>query len=592
MKRRTLLSTLLSRLGRYRAPALRAAGCSALEVAFDVLIPYATALLIDRGILAADADAVRRYGLLMLLLAALSLCCGVGAGRQAAFAASGFASNLRRAMFRNVQRLALADVERFGTASLVTRMTTDVNNMQISLQQILCVTVRAPLRLLLSVGMCLVIDARLSLVFLVALVVLAVALALILRRVTKRFAAVFAQYDALNGQVKENIGAIRTVKAFVREDYERRRFVASADKLYRFFVRAENLMALTNPLMNLVVYACLLALGWFGARFVVGGTLTTGELTSLFTYALGILTSLMMLSVIFVMLSMSAASGRRVAEVLVARPGMEEAAEAVEAVADGRVELRHVSFAYPDSDVPALTDVSFALPAGASLGIIGATGSGKSTLAHLICRLIDPTGGAVLVGGRDVRTYSLDALRGAVSTVLQGDVLFSGTVLENLRWGAADASEADARVALAAADALDFVEALPLGPASHVEQGGANFSGGQRQRLCLARAVVRRPRVLVLDDALSACDAATQGRIRHALRTALPQSTLLVIAQRVSAVRACRRILVLDAGRVAGLGTHEELLRSSAVYREIAALQEEGMGDFDLPAAAPPATPC
>ena len=590
-----MFRTLLRQVGSYRRASLLTPLFTAAEVVTDVLIPYVTAMLIDKGILVGDVQRIYGYGALMLGLAFLSLTFGILAGRSAATASTGFAANLRSAMYRNIQRFAFSDIDKYSTGGLVTRMTTDVNNLQNAYQQILRVTVRAPFRLVLSVVMCLVIDARLSLIFLVAIAVLGLSLYNIISRVARLFARVFEQYDALNRSVQENVAAIRVVKAFVREGYEAEKFSRAAEGLYRLYVRAESLMALNHPVMNLVVYGCIIALSWWGAHFIVGGTLTTGELTSLFTYVMSILQALMMLSMIFVMLTQSAASGRRVAEIIDERPDIVNPVSAVTRVADGSVEFRDVRFDYESTAAAtvrqqagvsrrsALYDVTFRIDSGQTVGIIGGTGSGKSTLVSLISRLYDVSEGAVLVGGRDVREYDLTALRTAVAVVLQNNTLFTGTVLDNLRWGNPQATLEECRHACRLACADEFVEQLPEGYNTRVEQGGANLSGGQRQRLCIARALLKQPHVLVLDDSTSACDTATDARIQRAFREELPGVTKLIIAQRISTVQHCDRILVLSGGAVAGFGTHERLLEENALYREIYDLQHTDLGDFDAP---------
>ena len=579
-----MIKTLLRHVGRYWKAALLTPTFIMLEVVLDVLIPYVTAWLIDRGITAGNLSEVYRYGGLMLVMAFLSLAMGILAGRFSSYAGSGFAANLRNAMYRNIQRFAFSDIDKYSTAGLVTRMTTDVSNVQNAFQMILRITVRAPFSLLLSIIMCFVISGQMSVIFLVASVLLAIVLVLIIRKVSSIFAQVFQQYDVLNRTVQENVNAIRVVKAFVREDHEKEKFGAAARGLYNLYVKAESLMALNNPVMNMVVYGCIIAISWFGAQFIVGGQLTTGQLTSLFSYVMSILMSLMMLSMIFVQITMSAASGRRIAEVLNEVPDIVNPENADTDIPDGRIDFDHVSFAYKGgSGEYALHNIDLHIASGQTVGVIGGTGSGKSSLITLVSRLYDVSRGRVAVGGKDVRTLDLTTLRHAVSVVLQQNMLFSGTVLENLRWGNATATLDECREACRIACADEFIETMPQGYDSTIEQGGTNLSGGQRQRLCIARALLKKPLVLVLDDSTSACDNATDARIRQALRGQMPGVTKLIIAQRVSSIKDCDSIVVLDGGRLSGCGTHSELLATNDIYREICALQDEDGADFDKP---------
>lgn len=579
-----MYKTLARHISQYRTASVLTPVFTALEVVVDVLIPYVTAFLIDRGINAGDMEQIYSYGALMIALAFLSLGFGILSGRFSAYASTGFAANLRAAMYRNIQRFAFSDIDKYSTSGLITRMTTDVNSLQNAYQQILRITVRAPFRLVLSILMCLVIDARLSLIFVVALLILSVTLYQVISRVARLFQQVYAKYDELNQSVQENIAAIRVVKAFVREDYENRKFARASEGLYKLYVKAESLMALNHPVMNLVVYGCIIALSWLGAHYIVEGSLTTGELTSLFTYVMSILMSLMMLSMIFVMLTQSAASARRVAEVIDEQADIVNPEHPVTHVADGSLEFRAVRFDYSKEEKhrrSALYNISFSVRSGETIGVIGGTGSGKSTLASLISRLYDPTKGEVLVGGLNVKDYDLTTLRSAVSVVLQQNILFSGTILDNLRWGNPDATLEQCQQACRVACADEFIDQMPDGYNTHIEQGGTNVSGGQKQRLCIARALLKNPRILVLDDSTSACDTATDGRIRQALHTQLPNMTKLIIAQRILSVRDCDRILVLDNGVVTGFDTHEQLLKNNSLYQEIYAIQNEDIGDFD-----------
>lgn len=579
-----MLKTLLANVREYTRASVLAPLLTVGEVVMEVLIPIACALIIDRGIQAGDMGAVLMYGALMLLCALASLACGVLAGKYAAEASAGFAANLRDAMYENVQTFSFSNIDRFSTAGLVTRLTTDVTNVQNSYMMILRIAVRAPISLVSSIVACVAISAGLSLVFVVAIVVLAAAMCALLLSVTPVFDQVFSKYDELNAGVQENVGAIRVVKAFVREGHEIKRFRGAAERLYKLFVKAEGRMALTMPLMMLVMYAAVIALSWFGAQFVVAGSITTGELTSLFTYVTQILTSLMMFSMVFVMVSMSVANACRIVEVLDERPDITNPERPVREVADGSIDFDHVSFSYASgSGELVLSDIDLHIESGETIGIVGGTGSGKSTLVSLVSRLYDASDGSVRVGGRDVRDYDLETLRREVSVVLQGNILFSGTVLENLRWGDKDANEAQCREACELACADEFVEAMPEGYETLIERGGTNVSGGQRQRLCIARALVKRPRVLILDDSTSAVDTATDARIREAFATKIPDVTKLIISQRISSVADADRIIVLDEGRISGFGTHAELLETNDIYRDIYQAQTGASGDFDRP---------
>ena len=603
-----MLKTLYKQIGEYKTASVLTPLFTSLEVVMDVLIPYVTARLIDDGLNAGNMGDVYFYGAVMVGMACVSLLFGILAGRYSAYASSGFAANLRRAMYRNVQTFSFSDIDKFSTSGLVTRMTTDVTNLQNAYQQILRVTVRAPYRLVLSIVMCVVINPQLSFIFIIATVILSVFLYLVISKVAKLFTQVFQQYDVLNQCVQENISGIRVVKAFVREDYETLKFSRAAQGLYRLYVRSERLMALNHPVMNMVVYGCIIAISWFGAHLVVGGSLTTGELTSLFTYVMSILMSLMMLSMIFVMLTMSAASGKRVAEVIDEKADIVDPEKPVYELQSGAIDFENVCFAYHGMSLKqlerfgklfdslrkllgqkalegdyALRNITLSVKSGESIGIIGGTGSGKSSLVNLVSRLYDATEGTVKVGGRDVRSYALAALRNSVSVVLQKNVLFSGTILDNLRWGNAEATLEQCREACRCACADEFIDQLPDGYETRVEQGGANFSGGQRQRLCIARALLKRPKVLILDDSTSACDTATDAKIRKALREELPAMTKLIIAQRIASVQDCDRILVMENGQVSGFDTHERLLQTNELYREIYQIQTEDGGDFDEP---------
>ncbi len=590
-----MIKTLYQQIRQYRTASLLTPAFTALEVLMDVLIPYVTASLIDKGIIAGDMESVYFYGAVMMGMALLSLVFGILGGRCSAYAATGFAANLRSAMYRNIQRMAFSDIDKYATSGLVTRMTTDVNALQSAFQQIMGISVRAPFKLLLSILMCLVIDARLSLIFLIALVILSFSLYHIISRVARLFQQVFVKYDDLNQSVQENITGIRLVKAFVREDYENAKFAKAAENLYKLYVKAESLMAWNHPIMNMVVYSCIIALSWMGAHYIVEGTLTTGELTSLFTYVMSILMSLMMLSMVFVMLTQSAASAKRVAEIIEEEPDIVNPANGITTVPDGSIEFRGVRFDYRSKDedqrskvsplLPhkrsALYNITFSVKSGETIGVIGGTGSGKSTLVNLISRLYDPREGEVCVGGHNVKDYDLTALRHAVSVVLQQNILFSGTVLDNLRWGNPDATLEECRYACQMAQADEFVSQMPEGYNTRIEQGGTNVSGGQKQRLCIARALLKHPKILVLDDSTSACDTATDAKIREAIHHQLPEMTKIIIAQRILSVRDCDRILVLDNGVVTGFDTHDNLLKTNTLYQEINAIQTENIGDFD-----------
>ncbi len=580
----SVIRSLLAHVGQYKKDSILTPAFMVLEVTMEVLIPYVTASIIDDGIQAGNLNHVFAYGGLMLLLAFLSLTGGVLSARFGASASTGFARNVRQAMFEKVQTFSFSNIDKFSTAGLITRMTTDVMNLQNAYMMILRIAVRAPLMLIFSFIMCFVIHARLSLIFLGVMALLALFMVLVMRRTIPMFTQVFQRYDDLNASVQENVSAIRVVKAFVREDYENDKFTRAATNLANLFIRTERIMVTFSPVMNLAVYGCLLSLGWFGAHFIVQGSLTTGNLTSLFTYVMQMLMSLMMLSMIFVMITMSTASAKRIAEVLEETPDLSDPAAPLTEVPDGSIDFDHVCFAYHSgTGEDTLHDIDLHIRSGETVGIIGGTGSGKSTLVSLISRLYDVTAGAVRVGGVDVREYDMEALRNQVSVVLQKNVLFSGTILENLRWGNPDATLEQCREAARLACADEFVLQRPDGYDTHIEQGGANVSGGQRQRLCIARALLKNPKVLILDDSTSAVDTATDAAIRAALREHIPGTTKIIISQRISSVQDADRVLVLDNGRVSGFDTHENLLRDNAVYREICQAQQEAGGDFDRP---------
>ena len=579
-----MLRTLLKQVKQYKTASLLTPVFIMLEVVLDVLIPFVTAKLIDNGISAGHMPSVYKYGLIMIVMAFLSMMAAIMAGKYASYASSGFACNLRDAMYKNIQRFAFSDIDKYSTSGLVTRMTTDVTNLQNAYQQIIRTSVRAPFNLLSSIVMCFVISPQLSLIFIIASVVLGIILAFIISKVSKMFALVFKQYDVLNAVVQENVSGIRVVKAFVREDHENAKFWKAAKRLYDLNVKAESLMALNRPVMNMVVYGCIIAISWFGAQFVVGGSLTTGQLTSLFTYVMSILMSLMMLSMIFVTITQSVASGQRVAQVINEVPDIVNPEDADTDIPDGRIDFNHVYFAYKGgSGEYALSNIDLHIGSGESIGVIGGTGSGKSSLINMVSRLYDPSKGTVMVGGKDVTTYDLTALRNSVAVVLQKNVLFSGTIMDNLRWGDENATLEQCQEACRVACADEFINEMPDGYNTRIEQGGTNVSGGQKQRLCIARALLKKPKVMVLDDSTSACDNATDARIRAALRDNLPEMTKLIIAQRISSIKDCDRILVLDNGKVVGFDTHEHLLNSCRIYQEICAIQEEAGGDFDKP---------
>ncbi|MFR3759509.1 ABC transporter ATP-binding protein [Hungatella sp.] len=582
-----MIKTLLKQVKQYKRESLLTPLFTALEVLLEVLIPFITASIIDKGIEQGNIGQVYFYGGLMLIMAFLSLLSGVLAGKYAAAASSGFACNLRDGMYENIQRFSFSNIDKYSTAGLVTRMTTDVTNVQNSYQMILRIAVRAPLMLVCSMAMCFFINGKLSLIFLAAITVLAAALGLIMTRTTKIFDEVFRKYDDLNASVQENVSAIRVVKAFVREEHENNKFTRAAENLYRLFVKAEGLLALNNPVMMLVVYGCIISLSWFGAKFIVVGGLTTGELTSMFSYVMSVLMSLMMLSMIFVMVTMSAASGRRIAQVLDEKADLTNPENPLMSIPDGSISFSHVSFSYKHgSGEETLHDIDLQIRPGETIGIIGGTGSGKSSLVNLISRLYDVDKGVVRVGGNDVRRYDMEVLRDQVAVVLQKNVLFSGTILDNLRWGREDATWEECREACRQACADEFIEQFPDQYETWIEQGGNNVSGGQKQRLCIARALLKKPKILILDDSTSAVDTATDAKIRESFVQKIPGTTKLVIAQRISSVQDADRILVLDDGRISGFDTHENLLRTNEIYCEIYETQMKGGGDFDQPSSA------
>jgi len=577
-----MIGTLLKEVRQYKVPALLTPLWTTLEVIMWILIPYVTASLIDDGVMAGNLSNVYKYGSWMAVLALLSTVFGVLAGWFAAWSSSGLAANLRSAMYRSIQRYSFSDIDKYSTAGLVTRMTTDVASIQNAFQMLLRTSFRAPLNMVSALAMCFLIHRRLSIVFLVAMLILSVFLALLISRAARLFKEILLKVDALNGVVQENVSAIRVVKAYVREDHEISKFDKAVLNLFTMNVRVETLMALNRPVMNLIVNGCIIALSWFGARFIVDGSLTTGELTSLFSYVMTVLSSLMMLSMVIVQLTQSFASGSRIAEVIEEVPDMEEPADPVLEVPSGSIDFDSVYFSYGKGGDYALEGIDLHILPGETIGIIGGTGSGKSTLGALVSRLYDVSEGTVRVGGIDVRNFSLKTLRSSVAVVLQKNTLFSGTVFENLRWGRPDATDEECIEACKAACADEFVSAMSEGYNTRIEQGGTNVSGGQRQRLCIARALLKRPKVLILDDSTSAVDTATDAKIRETFSQRIPGVTKLIISQRVLSISSADRIAVMEDGRVIGFDTHENLLKDNSVYREIYEMQMSGgEGDFD-----------
>ena len=577
-----MIKKLASHLGEYKRAAILTPMFSALEAVMDILLPTIMAFIIDLGIEKGDMNAIVKYGLLTFAVAAIALLLGVLAGKYAAEASTGFAGNLRDAMYENIQHYSFSNIDKFSTAGLVTRMTTDVTNLQNAFQMMERMCVRAPVHLVFALIMALSIGGPLALIFVVAIAFLLAVLASIMVPTFKIFDRVFKNYDNLNASVQENVSAIRVVKSFVREGFENEKYTKACEGLYQQFVNAESRLSFNTPAMLTAIYGCNIALSWFGAKYILHGALTTGQLNALFGYIMNILMALMMLSMAFVMISMSAASAKRIVEVLDEKTDLPPAKAPVQEVKDGSIRFDHVTFKYKHgSGQPVLNDITFDIKPGETLGIIGGTGSAKSSLVQLIPRLYDAETGTVSVGGVDVRDYDLDVLRHEVSMVLQKNVLFSGTILDNLRWGSENASEEECiRVAkLACAD--EFIERFPDKYNTWIEQGGSNVSGGQKQRLTIARALLRKPKVLILDDSTSAVDTATDAKIRKAFREEIPGTTKIIIAQRISSVQDADRILVLDNGQINGLGTHEELLKNNAIYQEVYNSQTQGGGDFD-----------
>lgn len=577
-----MIKKLASHLGEYRRAAILTPMFSALEAVMDILLPTIMAFIIDLGIEKGDMNAIVKYGLLTFAVAAIALLLGILAGKYAAEASTGFAGNLRDAMYENIQHYSFSNIDKFSTAGLVTRMTTDVTNLQNAFQMMERMCVRAPVHLVFALIMAFSIGGPLALIFVVAVAFLLAVLASIMVPTFKIFDRVFKNYDNLNSSVQENVSAIRVVKSFVREGFENEKYTKACEGLYQQFVNAESRLSFNSPAMLTAIYGCNIALSWFGAKYILHGALTTGQLNALFGYIMNILMALMMLSMAFVMISMSAASAKRIVEVLDEKTDLPPAKAPVQEVKDGSIRFDHVTFKYKHgSGQPVLNDITFDVKPGETLGIIGGTGSAKSSLVQLIPRLYDAETGTVSVGGVDVRDYNLDVLRHEVSMVLQKNVLFSGTILDNLRWGNENASEEECiRVAkLACAD--EFIERFPDKYNTWIEQGGSNVSGGQKQRLTIARALLRKPKVLILDDSTSAVDTATDAKIRKAFREEIPGTTKIIIAQRISSVQDADRILVLDNGQINGLGTHEELLKNNAIYQEVYNSQTQGGGDFD-----------
>ena len=581
-----MIKKLMSYIGEFKRDTILSPIFVTLEVFLEVLLPTLMALVIDNGVETGDMNYVMKMGLIMLVVAMLSLAAGTLSGVFAAKASMGFGRNLRRGMFDNIQDFAFRNIDHFSTAGLVTRMTTDVTNVQNAYQMLVRMFVRAPIMMISALIMCVKINARISLVFLAALVFLGLVLSFVIRRAFPLFNEMFRGYDSLNASVQENLTGIRVVKAYVREDHENDKFCKATDRLKNLSVHAEKLVIMNQPVMQLTVYTCILLISWIGAKMiVVNGTMTTGELMSLFTYTMQILMSLMMMSMVFVMVTMASSSAKRIAEVLDEKSTLHNPENPVYQVEDGSIEFDHVNFAYSENETKeereekcVLTDVNFQIHSGETIGIIGGTGSSKSTLVQLIPRLYDVLDGSVRVGGRDVREYDIETLRNEVSMVLQKNVLFSGTILDNLRWGNKEATEEECRHACELAQASEFIDKMPDGYETFIEQGGSNVSGGQKQRLCIARALLKKPKILILDDSTSAVDTKTDALIRKAFREEIPATTKIIIAQRISSIEDADRILVLDQGRISGMGTHEELLETNEIYRDIYRLQQKGAG--------------
>ena len=577
-----MLKALGRCIGQYKKDTILAPVFTTLEVIMEILIPFVTAMIIDEGIQAQNMHNIVFYGVIMLGLAFLSLFFGVQAGKYAASASTGLACNLRENMYGNIQKFAFSNIDKYSTAGLITRMTTDVTNIQNAFQMILRIAVRSPVMLICSMFMCYMINAQLATVFVIALVILAAGLFLIMGFTIPVFKKVFRKYDDLNASVQENVSAIRVVKSFVREDYETKKFSKASDNLYRLFVKAESILALNSPIMMFVIYASIIGLSWLGAHYIVIGGMTTGNLTSMFSYVMGMMMSLMMLSMVVVMITMSIASANRIAEILQEKPDMTNPENPVMEVKDGSIDFNHVNFSYENgSGEDVLHDIDLHIKSGETIGVIGGTGCGKSSFVNLISRLYDVESGSVKVGGVDVRQYDMDVIRNNVAVVLQKNVLFSGTILDNLRWGKEDATEAECRDACVQACADDFIENFPNKYNTWIEQGGTNVSGGQKQRLCIARALLKKPKVLILDDSTSAVDTATDAKIREAFATKIPGTTKLIISQRISSVENADRILVLDDGVISGFDTHDNLLENNPIYQEIYDAQMKAGGDFD-----------
>lgn len=578
-----MLKTLGAQIKEFKKDSVLTPVFMILEVVMETLIPLLMASIIDEGVEKGNMHHIFVVGGYMIVLAGLGLLFGVLGGKYGARASTGFARNLRKAMYENIQTFSFSNIDKYSTAGLVTRLTTDVTNVQNAYQMILRMCVRAPFSLVCAMIMAFVINAKLASIYLVAVIFLGSFLALIISFATRYFNQAFQKYDDLNASVQENVSAIRVVKAYVREDYEKKKFKSASGNVYKMFVKAESLIAWNAPLMQFTVYACILGISWLGAKMIVGSALTTGQLMSLLTYCMNILMSLMMLSMVFVMITMSMASARRIAEVIQEEADIKNPENPVTEVKDASVTFDHVNFSYKkDAKSYVLKDIDFSVKSGETIGILGGTGSAKSSLVNLITRLYDVSTGSVKVGGVDVREYDLETLRNEVSVVLQNNVLFRGSILDNLRWGNKEASEEECKRACELACADEFIEKMPDGYQTHIEQGGNNVSGGQKQRLCIARALLKKPKILILDDSTSAVDTATDAKIREAFAKEIPNTTKFIIAQRVSSLKDADRIIVMDDGAISGIGTHEELLKENSIYRDVYESQTAGSGDFDV----------